>query len=125
MSEDQLRAELNIIRELITESNADLSQAIRVANSDTLISVQARNNELKRDVKDMTDGMKDMFKWTMGIILVSFMSFGGWLATDHLSLKAEHKELKNDFGTVLKVTSTAHEDAIGFEEIMDKYFPAK
>jgi len=132
MSEDQIHYELSIIRTLINESNADLSQAIRVANENTLINVQARNNELKKDVErqhtEMCENVKSQLSGIKGMVVMLItilLSFGGWLSLDHLTLKDDHKELKTDFGTVLLITSPDNVDFIGYEDLLNKYFPAR
>ena len=121
MSEDQIHYELSVIRTLINESNADLTQQIRESNSATLLSVQARNNELKKDVQ----GQTNIVKWMIGLLITILMTVGGWLIMDHLCLKDDHKELKTDFGTVLKITSPDNHDFLGYDELMQKYFPIR
>lgn len=121
MSEDQIHSELSVIRMLINESNADLSQAIRIANDHALISVQERNNELKKDVKDQNDTIK----WMIGILIAVVLSFGGWLALDHLQLKADFIDTRTDIGTILKITSPDNTKYVGYDELMEKYYPGK
>mgnify|MGYP001176774338 CR=1 FL=1 len=121
MSEDQIHYELSIIRTLISESNADLSQQIRLTHDNTLESVDVKNAKQTGEINKMVDGVK----WLIGILIVILLGFGSWLAIDHLTLKADHRELKTDFGTVLKVTSPDHDSCIGFKEMVDKYFPPR
>jgi hypothetical protein len=132
MSEDQLHNEIERVREnqeiirlLINESNADLSQQIRVANEKTLELVKHDNKQIEENVRGMIKSAFGIFQWIMGMFLVLVLGFGGWLALDHLTLKSEHKELKSDFGMVLKSTAADHSDCVGFQELVDKYFPSR
>lgn len=125
MSEDQIRTELQQIRVLIRESNADLNQQIRINHESTLEQVEKKNGEIV-----------NMLKWFCGILFALLMSFGGWLAVDHLTfknktetelhgMKADHKELKNDFGIILRTTEIDHKNCVGFDEMVNKYFPSR
>jgi hypothetical protein len=121
MSEDQIHAELSIIRTLINESNSDLSQQIQESQEKTLKSVDTKNCNLKDDVEKMIDGVK----WMIGILIVVILSFGGWLAIDHLNLKADYIDTRTDIGIILKITSPDNDRFIGFQELMEKYYPGK
>jgi len=122
---ENIRQNYNVIRELIAESNADLSQQIRLANEHTVASVKADNEKTEENVKEQIKSAFGFFQWAIGIFVVLVLGFGGWLSLDHLKLKEEHKSLSSDFGMVLKITSKDHENCIGFLDLVDKYFPAR
>ena len=147
MSEDQIRAELSEMRVLIREGHAELVTMIRQANSEVLISVQARNNELKEDnTKRNSDLKKDNERintdlrstviWIVGLFIVISLSFTSYVAVDHYAFKSNAREtliqqqkdlteVATDFGTVLKITSPAHYNCLGFLDMVDKYFPSR
>jgi len=111
MSEDQIRVELSEIRTLQRESHAELSALITQLKDDVVAEVDERNRQSLSN-----------FRWLIGLILVPILGMFSWIAIDHLDLKEKHKELKTDFGTVLKTTEYLHKDAVGYEELVGKYF---
>lgn len=99
MSEDQIRSELSEIRALQRESHAEITELIN------------RNN--------------DTAKWIFGGFAVACLTFAGWIALNHMELKQEHKTLQSDFGTVIKITQPLHQNCIGYEELVNKYYPSR
>jgi len=110
MSEDQIRTELLTIRSMITDSQ-----------DKTMQEVSDKHDQLCKNVGNQLDTIK----WMIGLLIIVLVAFGGWLAIDHLTLKQDHKDLKTDFGTVLMLTSPDNHQFLGYDELLNKYFPSR
>lgn len=114
MSEDQIRAELAEIRALVREGHAE-----------TILEMKDLKKEIIEDVDKRNSEMRNGMYWMIGIFVTFVITFSSWIAADHLNLKKEHETLKTDFGLVLLSTASSHKDAIGYRDILDKYFPSR
>lgn len=125
MSEDQIRTELAELRAIQRESHYELVELMGKIKDEILSDVKDYNETLKEEVDERNKLQLSNFRWLIGILIVPMLGFFSWLAIDHLDLKEKHKELKTDFGTVLRTTQFLHQDAVGYNEIVDKYFPSR
>lgn len=125
MSEDQIRTELAEIRRVQRESQNEIMALFKGLKDEIIESVKEHNDCLKDEVEERNRNSTSSFRWTMGLLFTVYFGVFAWLAKDHLALKEDHKELKTDFGIELRATASQHIEAIGFDDLMNKYFPTR
>ena len=125
MSEDQIRQELAEQRTLIREMHAELVNMIDQIKTSTVAIVTARNEDLKKDLKEQTKELLRSFRWFIGILVIIVMAFFSWLAIDHLTLKSNVKELDHDYSSTILLAPKDHFESIMYENIVKKRNPTR
>ena len=80
---------------------------------------------MRDEMHQLKKKIESMVRWyltfTFGIITL-LSGWMGYVAREQTELRQQYEALRADFGLSLLITASQHKDAVGYQELVNKYF---
>lgn len=84
--------------------------------------------ELREEMGKLKDEIVHTMRWYLAFSFGVIMLLSGWigyLSKEMIDVKKQHESMRSDFGLSLLITASQHTTAIGYQELVNKYYPSR